>query len=908
VNLAELQKRISQYVELDLSPLHEAYLAESPKGSIDGFLSYLAAARVIDAELLKQLHAEGSVEIPALDSPALAGTQLAAWSAGGQATVVTDADRARAAKGEAAQPEADATPEVRFEPLTRLGQGAMGAVDLARDVYLRRKVALKTVLPEMAAHPQLLSRFLTEMQITAQLEHPNVVPVYALEVGANGTLGYAMKLVHGKDLAQLIEEARERLDKGEPLGEEHSLERRLDIFLKVCDALEYAHEKGIVHRDLKPSNIMVGKHNEVYLMDWGIARPMGAGGQSVEAGIELYEADGKITSDFGRTRLGSAIGTPTYMSPEQAAGRNAELDGRSDLYTMGLILQECFTLHTAVGGTTLEEVLTKAKEGRRDPVPVKAATLPREIEAIVRRATALKPAERYRSVRELGDEVRRFQRDEAIEALPDGAVRKLSRWVSKHRMASLTIMLSLALAGSAATIGTLVVGRSRIAALHARELRESELEAESAITAQLLDRQLGRYEAALAQFAGAAQTVLSRPHQEGAIFFEDDFAKKVGPPDLAQSKHYGAHVSVLSPTISLAPGVSRDAVVPAAKGVSLGLSEAFRELMLDSAGVHSHKLSLREQRAVIADEGVPALSARVVLDGGVAFTFPGGVAAPKGDPREDLAYTLAKAQSGMFWGAPVARGSKLVLPLSVALFVDERPMGVAVLEVTMDSLLAQPGQRKLEYVQTKMLVARDGTVMAEQSDARGKAPLAQGVRDAIKQGKSGTLEYEEGGRKWIASYYSLSALDWYYVSIADLGQMLASKQPIVTSDVRQVVASAKPRAQVTAPKPTGAATALPSEPPDAGADDDAGDAGDEDAGVDAGVDAGLDAGPATRDAGAPLPPGTVPRPVATATPSAAPSAAPTAAPTAAPSAPPPPPNPFDKWQHYKDVNKEPKTP
>src|SRR6185369_7024279 len=222
-----------------------------------------------------------------------------------------------------------AASDVRFTPLAVLGQGAMGAIQIARDVYLRRKVALKTVLPAMAQHPQLLGRFLSEMQITAQLEHPNIVPIYALELGADGTLGYAMKLVQGHDLAQLIDETRAMVEKGQPLDEDHTLEKRLEYFLKVCDALDVAHAKGIVHRDLKPANVMVGRHNEVYLMDWGIARPMGAGDQAHDAGISVGLDDANPT-DVLRTRVGALLGTPPYMSPEQVKGRTAELDARSD--------------------------------------------------------------------------------------------------------------------------------------------------------------------------------------------------------------------------------------------------------------------------------------------------------------------------------------------------------------------------------------------------------------------------------------------------------------------------------------------------------------------------------------------------------------------------------------------------
>ena len=438
-------------MQLDLAPLFEAYKAEQKSEDIDGFVSYLVTARVLDATLVRELYSDTDVDLGTDESLALAGTLLS--KRGGGTLVIGPTGTLAAAKaspksdetviggfkGEPdAGPAASAAPETeaRFEPIARLAQGAMGAIDVARDVYLRRRVALKTVLPEMAAHKALLGRFLAEMQITAQLEHPNIVPVYALEVAADGTLGYAMKLVNGKDLSQLIQEARELVQAGKPLPPHLVIEQRLDIFLKVCDALEYAHARGIVHRDLKPANVMVGKHNEVYLMDWGIARPMGAGGQSIDAGIELIPPDGEIMGL--RTRVGSTIGTPTYMSPEQAAGKNHELDGRSDLYTMGLILSECVTLKQAVGGTTLEEVLTKAREARRDPIEVgiKPGALPPELEAIVKKATSLDVRARYASIAALADEVRHFLRNEPISALPDNTVRKVTRWISRNRTTS----------------------------------------------------------------------------------------------------------------------------------------------------------------------------------------------------------------------------------------------------------------------------------------------------------------------------------------------------------------------------------------------------------------------------------------------------------------------------------------
>ncbi len=868
VTFAELQERVNRYAKLDLYPLFTAYKAQTGSENIEGFVEFLSTSRVIDASVLKELYTASNVEIPSVDDPSLAGTRLAAWS-----QAATNPARAPEPAARAEERRAPAA-EVRYQPLAVIGQGAMGAISIARDLYLRRMVALKTVLPEMAAHPQLLGRFLSEMQITAQLEHPNIVPIYGLEIGPDGTLGYAMKLVQGQDLAQLLTEARAMVAKGQPLDGDHALEKRIEYFLKVCDALEVAHQKGIIHRDLKPANVMVGGHNEVYLMDWGIARPMGSGGQALEAGIELHQADGEQGADLTRTRIGSAIGTASYMSPEQAAGRNAELDGRSDQYAMGLILQECVSLKRAVQGTTLHELLTKAKEARRDPVEIgdKVGNIPRELAAIVHKATQLRPEDRYPSVRALADDVRRYLRNEAVEALPDSALRRTSRWVSKHRMASLTIMLSLGLAGAAATIGSLVVGQARVAEMHARELRTSEFQTESAIQAQLVDRELARYESALTKFVGAAQRVLAEPTSDPPAiagdtpappgpFFDDQLRQKgtgpaiagdtpAPPADYGPSSRYGHDVSVLSSVVSLAPGVAREPLESRIHALG-ALSAPFRELLIGSGGGQAQKMSAAQQRDAIAGAGVPALRAVVGFADGVTLTFPAAVGLPTADFREDPMYKLVGDRPGVFWGAPVPRDGQMVLPVGAALYAEQGFRGVAVLDVSLDRLLEQPGTAKLDYVQSKLLVSRAGKVMAEDNGLAGRAPLAPEVLDAMAMGRSGSLETQSVGHNWVTTYYPLSSVDWYYVAVADRGKMLSSKAKVTSSDPRKVIAAATAAVRrPAAPPPPAPVRDVPDAGDDAG--DDAGLDASVDAGLDGGDDAGLDAAAAAPDAGGPL--------------------------------------------------------
>ena len=880
MDLAELQRRVDRHVKLDLRPLHDAYRAKGG-GDIEGFLAFLGAERAIHPSVLKDLHALPEVEIPSVTDPVYRDTLLGPWAEA--ATLAGQPSRSGGAGSTAAPAGAEVPASAdRFQPISRLGEGAMGAIDIARDVYLRRKVALKTVLPEMARHPQIMGRFLSEMQITAQLEHPNIVPVYALDVRAGGALGYAMKLVQGRDLATLLDEAREKVDRGEPLDDEHTLDKRLEIFLKVCDALEYAHEKGIVHRDLKPANIMIGRHNEVYLMDWGIARPIGAGGQALDAGFDMLEQNDPAAKAVGRTHVGETIGTPQYMSPEQAMGKNPELDGRSDLYAMGLILQECVTLRTAVDGATLHEVLTKALLAKRDPVLVgnRPGSVPREIDAIVNKATRPEPQNRYPSVRALADDLRRYLRNEAVSVLPEGALHRAGRWLGKHRMATLALVLGLGLVGAAGTIGALVAGQARIDAEHARELRASRMAADSAIQTQQVDRDLTRYEASLEELAGAVQIVLSKlPPSEIAPYFDESFVKREGaPPDLGPSRRYHREVSVLAPVTALAPGVPRDAHEALLRSLGL-VGPALRACLLRSSGLAFRTLSGAEQRVLLADAGVPAYRATIVLREGITLSFPGMAGrspAPPLDPREAPDFKGAEAQRGVVWGTPTVVNDEPILPASTPLH-DERGAfrGVARLEISLSKLLERPPTDDFGDVISRTLVKRDGQIMAEDSKDGARVPLAREVIEAIAAGKSGTLVAEVNGQRYRYGFHPLSSLDWYYVSAGKEEPVPESKEKLDTS----APPSGQAPVKASAPKPVAA-------PPPA-KEVEAGD------GVDAGatVDAGevADAGEANDAGTAKLTGKLGPRPP----PSGAPSAE---APL--------PPNPFDKWKVY-DRRKKP---
>ncbi len=252
---------------------------------------------------------------------------------------------------------------VRYEADKLLGRGGMGEVKLAHDNDIGRKVAVKRLLDE--GNPHAVARFIDEVRTVGSLEHPNIVPIHDVGVDEDGALFFVMKYVEGETLASVID----KLAAGDAeYHRRYSFEARLDIFAGLMRALQYAHGQGLVHRDIKPENVMLGRYGEVVVMDWGIAHTIrddaGAG-----AGAELPGANASQTAERASSETidGSVIGTPQYMSPEQARGEVAELDGRSDLYSAFVVLYELLTLHPYIpaSGTAMQMVV--AAQERQPP-------------------------------------------------------------------------------------------------------------------------------------------------------------------------------------------------------------------------------------------------------------------------------------------------------------------------------------------------------------------------------------------------------------------------------------------------------------------------------------------------------------------------------------------------------------
>jgi serine/threonine-protein kinase len=280
-----------------------------------------------------------------------------------------------------------------------IDEGGMSFIREAFDTNLLRSAAMKVVRPELLKNEVILRQFVEEAQITAQLDHPNIVPVHELGVDKKGSLFFTMKLVRGMTLNALL--ARKNLKD----RTESELFQQIQVFLKVCDALSFAHSRGVLHQDLKPENIMVGEHGAVYLMDWGIARLLKKERPSARE-KDLPTLKGKR---YTASSEGIIMGTPFYMSPERATGDTEAIDERTDVFSLGGILYEILTLTPPYLGKSTKELVAKAREGKVvPPQDFVDRPLPARLCRIAMKAMSTKPEDRYQSVIELKLEVEKF--------------------------------------------------------------------------------------------------------------------------------------------------------------------------------------------------------------------------------------------------------------------------------------------------------------------------------------------------------------------------------------------------------------------------------------------------------------------------------------------------------------------
>jgi len=394
----------------------------------------------------------------------------------------------------------------RYPIVGNLGAGGMGEVLKVYDDQLGRQIAVKVIRGQV--NSWTLARFVREGRITGQLEHPGIVPVYELASSADGTVYFTMKEVQGDDLSRVLEQDRQewkewrkrhgsarhrtparRASRRRPVSSARlaaapppRLIERLTSFLKICEALSFAHARGVIHRDLKPANIMIGQFGEVQVMDWGLAKVVGQAEEEIDLELSPCAVDAG-SGDPDLTGQGSVLGTPAYMPPEQARGDIAQLDQRSDIYSLGAILYEILSLRPPYTGENALEVIAQVNLGKLIPPSQRAPlrTIPWELEAVVVKAMKLRQQDRYSRVELMRQELQAFLDGRTLSAARYSAGQRLVKWAKRHRQKLLAATAGLA-AVSALLLGGLwlrdemsrreTVARLREQARHAHRVKD----------------------------------------------------------------------------------------------------------------------------------------------------------------------------------------------------------------------------------------------------------------------------------------------------------------------------------------------------------------------------------------------------------------------------------------------------
>jgi serine/threonine-protein kinase len=353
-------------------------------------------------------------------------------------------------------------PEGRFKIVRLHDRGALGEVYVARDQQLHRVVALKRIQSGHADDRDKCARFVFEAEITGRLEHPGIVPVYGLGAYDDGRPFYAMRFIRGDNLKAAIEQFHREEEGRAPGARVLALQKLLRRFLDVCNAIDYAHSRGVLHRDLKPGNVMLGKFGETLVVDWGLAKSLGRP-EAVPAAATLDERTlvPQSGSDLRGTELGARLGTPAYMSPEQAAGRIDELGPASDVYSLGATLYCLLTGQPPFNAQDILELLRKVERGEFLPPRKLQGWIDLALEAICLRAMATDPGRRYGTPRALADDVEHWLADEPVSAWREPLGRRLRRWGRRHRLLVTGLGATLVVAVAALAVGNVMVARQR---------------------------------------------------------------------------------------------------------------------------------------------------------------------------------------------------------------------------------------------------------------------------------------------------------------------------------------------------------------------------------------------------------------------------------------------------------------
>lgn len=670
--------------------------------------------------------------------------------------------------------------------LEPFAEGGQATIYVARDRNLERVVAVKSLKKELKNREKIEQSFITEAKVTAQLDHPAIIPIYSLNNDAEDGIHLVMKLVNGKTLREYLRNVvlNYRMKGIRAFDEDAALGKRLEIFLHACDAIAYAHHRNIIHRDLKPENIMLGEYMEVYVMDWGIARK-----------IHLPPDASERKPDIS--------GTPRYFSPEALRGELC--DERADIFTLGLILQEIVTLQFAVAGGENDEVMRNIVNGRFAPIQhLFGKKIDPALKAIIRKARASDPGDRYASVTELSEDIRRYRNGQSISARPDDIFMKSARFAVRHLRGMLMILLVLML--GAVSLGAFSI-YDRLRTANEMSVRSSAMNAvygRTAASAAGFDMTALHMQDLLCAVSQAASHLLRYNTGEQGRMSDAFYPYRPGggkadelPAGLVYSPFHKRKTTFSHGVYKIAPEADLPEVRKFLSRVSPILPNMLRAVLESRPGVHLTLENLEEKKKEWLEEGLPVKAVFVASKHGVTMLFPWRDTYTEDyDPRKRPWYRRALESAGPVWGRPYVdedSASGLSIPCSMQIRdIQGNFYGVAGLDLSFNKLTSNllvsgnTGSCVLE----KAVMTPEGRILLSASseyfnrtfdpkrfaDPELALPL---FRDEVVRGRIlgekqgfGLFVNLENGREVLYSFARLKIFKLYYVEVIDFTALL----------------------------------------------------------------------------------------------------------------------------------------
>lgn len=658
-----------------------------------------------------------------------------------------------------------------YELKKQFSEGAQGIISTAFDKSLKRDIVVKSLKfeegDEFARHDENL--FVSEARIMAQLDHPSIVPLYGLHCGSESKLHLAMKHIHGKTLKKYLEDIGSLYESEgiENFDEKRSLSTRIEYLIKICEAIDYAHCKGVIHRDLKPENIMIGNYGEVYVMDWGLACLVDPS----------RFPDDEYVTELGEQNKKALVGTPCYIAPELIRGGSCS--PQSDIFSLGMMLFEIVTLQRGVAGTTVNEVLKNIVNCNYNPFKHRflKKKLPDDLKAIIAKAICEPPSHRYKSAKDMAQDLKLYLMSEETVARPDNIFRKYTRAMINHKMLTSIIALSILLCLAASTIYSLNAQNKMMKEQKAREAMLTYFQHGASQQAYKMERVFYYFNTQLARLTYQAGLALNRKADKNIkIYTLKDFLGASPPSDYALSPAYGISISLDYPIIKRAEyGTALDRM----DRRTASLTALFKHIMFSSTPEFKNK-DVNIVKKIIMQKGAPLYWITLGMKNGTMFAYPGTKSYPKNyDPRIRPWYKKALNKTNESqWSVPfkcALSGKMLMSTTSCVYDANNVFQGVASLHVCLD-YIKQYIFGNQSSTTKEFLINPHGEIILS-SDFKNrrarinksstkvimrKFPFMKEFREAVKERKV-QFEAQKHEMKYLFALNRLPSLAYYYI-------------------------------------------------------------------------------------------------------------------------------------------------